>query len=182
MKPRALILLLAVPVLGFAGCQRNIVRATPPSVATPPPSTLAAPAPEILTPMPEPRPVPPLQPLPPPPEIAAPIPPMPPPPVRVPVEPPPARPKGAAPLISPQMSPADLAEAQRQTNADISASERNLQLAYGRTLDAAQRDLADKVRGFLDQAHDAIGANDWVRARNLAQKARILSDELVKSL
>jgi hypothetical protein len=183
MKPRALILLFSLAVPGIAGCQRNYVRNTPPSVATPPPSTVAAAQPpEILTPIPEPRPVAPLQPLPPPPpDIPVPTPPMPRP-VVVPAAPQPARPKGEAPLISPQMTPADLAEAKRQTNGDIRVSEGNLQLAYGKTLDAAQRDLADKVRGFLEQAHDAINANDWVRARNLAQKARILSAELTKSL
>jgi outer membrane biosynthesis protein TonB len=182
MKLRALIVLLPLPVLSIAGCQHNYVRATPPSVAAPPPAVRTLPPPEIPTPMPEPRPVPPLRPLPSPPEIEVPAPPVARSPLPAPAEPPPARPKGTAPVISPQMSPSDLAEARRQTNADISVSERNLRRAYGRTLDAAQRDLADKVRGFLGQSHDAIAANDWVRARNLAQKARILSDELSKSL
>ena len=51
----------------------------------------------------------------------------------------------------------------------------------GRRLNAVQDDLAEKVRGFLSQAHEAIRANDWVRAQNLAEKAQVLSAELVKS-
>jgi hypothetical protein len=48
-------------------------------------------------------------------------------------------------------------------------------------LNAAQKDLVDKISGFLTQAHEAIVAEDWVRAQNLAEKARVLSVELVKS-
>jgi hypothetical protein len=40
----------------------------------------------------------------------------------------------------------------------------------------------EKISGFLSQAHEAILADDWVRAENLADKARVLSNELVKSL
>jgi hypothetical protein len=54
-------------------------------------------------------------------------------------------------------------------------------MAVGKRLSAAQKDLTEKIRGFLAQAHDAIRAGDWVRALNLAEKARVLSDELVKS-
>jgi len=40
----------------------------------------------------------------------------------------------------------------------------------------------EKISGFLSQAHEAIIADDWVRAQNLAEKAGVLSSELVKSL
>jgi hypothetical protein len=57
-----------------------------------------------------------------------------------------------------------------------------LQAAAGKKLNAAQKDLVEKINGFLGQAREAIVAGDWVRAKNLAEKARVLSDELVKSL
>ena len=70
----------------------------------------------------------------------------------------------------------------RHTNDDIRTAERNLQRANGKKLNDSQTDLVGKVQGFLSQAHEAILANDWVRARNLALKAEVLSTELVKSL
>jgi hypothetical protein len=54
-------------------------------------------------------------------------------------------------------------------------------MVSGKQLNAAQKDLADKISGFLAEAHGAILADDWVRAQNLAEKARVLSAELVKS-
>jgi hypothetical protein len=98
-----------------------------------------------------------------------------------PVEPPkPKEPE--APQISPQLSAGQVAAAQRRTTDDIRIAERNLQVANGRSLNASQQDLVEKVRGFLVQAQEAIRAVDWIRASNLAQKAQILSAELIKSL
>lgn len=94
----------------------------------------------------------------------------------------PAAPKVAPPQISPRLSPAEAAAYQRKTEEAIAAAERNLQQSYGRQLNAAQTDLVEKIRGFLAQAHEASRASDWVRARNLAEKAQVLSVELVNSL
>jgi len=49
-------------------------------------------------------------------------------------------------------------------------------------LNAAQQDLVGKIRSFADQSRDASKAGDWARAQNLAQKARLLSVELLNSL
>jgi hypothetical protein len=87
-----------------------------------------------------------------------------------------------APQISPQLSPYDAATYQRKTNDDISVAESNLQQTNGKQLNAAQTDLAEKIRSFLSQSRDAIKDNDWARAQNLAQKARLLSVELLNSL
>lgn len=92
----------------------------------------------------------------------------------------PARP--AAPQISPQLSPGDQASYERKTADDISVAERNLQQASGRQLSAAQQDLVEKIRSFLAQSRDASKGGDWARAQNLAQKARLLSVELLNSL
>lgn len=87
-----------------------------------------------------------------------------------------------APQISLQISPGDQAKYERETNEDISVAERNLQQASGKQLSAAQQDLVEKIRSFLNQSRDAGKGGDWTRAQNLAQKARLLSDELVNSL
>jgi hypothetical protein len=182
MRKTELLALLCAITLGAAGCAgRHIVRAAPPSVSTPPP--------EETEPMPQPAAPPPAEvETTPPPEAIPPAPPL------VPVNrPEPARPrpapaesseqtsKPAPPQISPQLSTRALEMAKNATNANISAAERNMQSANGRQLNAAQKDLTEKIRGFLAQAHEAIAAEDWVRAQNLAEKARVLSDELVKS-
>jgi len=88
----------------------------------------------------------------------------------------------AAPQISPQLSPSDQATYQRRTNDDISAAEGNLQQTEGKQLSAVQTDLAAKIRSFLSQSRDASKDGDWARAQNLAQKARLLSVELINSL
>jgi hypothetical protein len=87
-----------------------------------------------------------------------------------------------APQISPQLSPGDQASYVRSTNEDLATAERSLQQASGRQLNAAQQDLAGKIRSFTDQARDAGKGGDWTRAQNLAQKARLLSIELINSL
>jgi len=87
-----------------------------------------------------------------------------------------------APQISPQLSPEEQANYQRKTKEDLDVAERNLQQANGRKTSAAQDDLKEKIRRFIEQSRDATKAGDLARAQNLAQKARLLSIELVESL
>jgi len=84
--------------------------------------------------------------------------------------------------ISPQLSPNDQASYAHKTDDDINVAEKNLQQVNDKQLSAAQHDLVEKIRSFLSQSHDASKAGDWARAQNLAQKARLLSVELVDSL
>ena len=185
MKTRTQIaaLLVCLAALTLAGCRRNIVRAAPPSVATPPPAEPApqpaasSPAPIAAPELPQPAPELVLFPAP------EPEPPRPRP-VLVEAEPEPPSTRTtevAPPQISPILSRAAQERLTRLTTDDVRIAERNLQLAGGRRLNAVQDDLAEKVRGFLSQAHEAIRANDWVRAQNLAEKAQVLSADLVRS-
>jgi hypothetical protein len=87
-----------------------------------------------------------------------------------------------APLISPQMSANDQATYAHKTDEDISVAQKNLQQSADKRLSAAQLDLVEKIKSFLSQSHEASKAGDWARAQNLAQKARLLSVELVDSL
>ncbi len=167
-----LALLLAAVTLGVSGCKKRTVHAAPPAVAPAPP---AAPPPSSPAPV-ETKPEAP-------PESAPAPAPTPPPAKPAPAKSrPPDPPKPAAPQISPRLSPEEQAIAERRSNEDIYAAERNLQAAYGKQLNTSQHDLVEKIRGFLGQAREAMRAGDWVRARNLAQKAQVLSVELVKSL
>jgi hypothetical protein len=183
-KTQLLAWLLALST-GMAGCaSKHIVRAAPPSVSAPPPAesapmpaptapptveTTEEPAPEVPSPSPAPppasarRPAAPKRPAPP--ETA---------------EATAAKP-AAPPQISPQLSPRDLETTKSNTTKDITTAEQNLTLANGKQLSAPQKDLVEKIKGFLNQSHEAIRADDWVRAQNLAEKARVLSAELAKS-
>jgi hypothetical protein len=183
MRKFHLLVLVCAFAAALAGCaNKHIVRAAPPSVSTPPPDVTAPmqppeappvttsaepePAPEVPSPAPPPAPATrPTQPKRPAPTEAA--------------EPAPAKP--AAPQISPQLSAQDLESTKKSTTSSITTAEQNLQFANGKQLSAAQKDLTEKINGFLKQAHEAIMSDDWVRAQNLAEKARVLSAELVKS-
>jgi len=90
--------------------------------------------------------------------------------------------KPEAPLIVPQLTAEEAAAAKQQTNQSLDIAERNLATTRGKNLSPAQTDLASKVRSFVSDARDAAGASDWVRARSLAKKAQVLSEELAKSL
>jgi hypothetical protein len=90
--------------------------------------------------------------------------------------------KPATPVISPEISPSDQAAYERRIKENIDSATRNLQQASGHQLNDTQKDMAEKIKGFVDQAHEAMQASDWTRAQNLAQKAQVLSAELVGSL
>ena len=181
LRRNLLVALLCLAAAGLSGCRRNIVRAAPPSVTTPP-ETEPFPQPTVVTQQPAEAPAEP-------PEVKAPAQPVPSvreqprpkPPVEAEVAPPKAEPEPEPLQIAPQLSAKAQAAAVRTTTDDIRVAERNLQLAYGRQLNASQNDLVGKIAGFLSQAHEAIRTGDWVRAQNLAQKAQVLSVQLVKS-
>jgi hypothetical protein len=179
----AVLILGGAPLL-VSGCARHIVRADSPSVVTAPipeprpVASASAPQPEPTPPPEVPQPEPELSP----PLAAEPAPPRPRPPA--PAAPAPAPPSApvAAPRISPVLSAAEQERLTQLATNQIRVAEKNVQSANGKRLNSAQQDLYQKVQGFLAQAHEAIRVNDWVRAQNLAEKAQVLSSELIKSL
>ncbi len=88
----------------------------------------------------------------------------------------------AAPQISPQISASEQADLTKQTQQYVADAQQNLHRADGRELNPNQRDMADKIRGLLDQSQAAIQTSDWSRAKNLSQKAYLLSLDFVKTL
>jgi len=104
---------------------------------------------------------------------------------RVPVQPPPETAgsgKPPAPSLEPELSAQEVSAAQRQINDSVMIAERNLNSARGRRLNPTQADLTSKVSSFLQESKQAARDGDWTRARNLAKKAQVLSEELVASL
>ena len=91
-------------------------------------------------------------------------------------------PRPAPPQITLRMSPAEEAEQKSQTQKSIAEAEANLRRTAGKQLNDTQRDMVEKIQNFLAQAREASEVPDWNRARILAEKARLLSTELVNSL
>jgi hypothetical protein len=62
----------------------------------------------------------------------------------------------------------------------LAKTDENLWKLSGRQLDADQQQTLNQIREFIEQSKQATAAGDLERGQNLASKARLLSDELVK--
>jgi hypothetical protein len=87
-----------------------------------------------------------------------------------------------APSLEPELSQQEIAAAQQQLNESIAIAQKNLNAAKGRSLNPTQADLTSKVTSFLQESKQAVHEGDWTRAKNLAKKAQVLSEELAASL
>jgi len=82
--------------------------------------------------------------------------------------------------LAPGMS-AEQASSQRQSTTQLlSATDDNLKQIASRQLSSAQQDSVSQIRKYMEQANAAEKAGDVQRAHNLASKALLLSDDLVK--
>lgn len=173
--------LIAVSLTTFTGCTGHKVRAAAPVTVPPqPPAPISTPA---TTKSPDSIPAP-VTPAPKNPEPATLSPGLTPKPdtLKRPATAVPEPERPPAPEIAPQMSQSDQVELTKQTQQYVATAQQNLHRADGRELNTNQHDMAEKIRGFLSQAQDAIRTSDWSRAKNLSQKAYLLSIELVKTL
>lgn len=83
------------------------------------------------------------------------------------------------PQIAPGPTPADTAHDQASTDQLLRAAESNLS-GIKRQLSKDEETMLAQIREFINQSRKATTENDPERAHNLAVKARVLSDELVK--
>ncbi|HEY2389874.1 MAG TPA: hypothetical protein VGK22_01765 [Candidatus Angelobacter sp.] len=81
--------------------------------------------------------------------------------------------------ISPVPTPADATHSQASTEQLLQSAEGNLN-SIKRQLSKEEEAMRTQIREFIIQSHKATTENDLARAHNLAVKARLLSDELVK--
>ena len=65
-------------------------------------------------------------------------------------------------------------------NQMLGTTEANLKKVAGRQLTPNEQDMVNQARQFMEQAKAAVAAGDLERARTLAWKAQLLSEELVK--
>jgi hypothetical protein len=87
-----------------------------------------------------------------------------------------------ATILVPEMSPQETAAAQQQFAESMAIVEKNVAVAKSKSLSAAQMDSLSKINAFAAEAREASGEGDWGRARNLAKKAQILSEDLIASI
>jgi hypothetical protein len=66
------------------------------------------------------------------------------------------------------------------TNQMLGVTEQNLKKLEGRQLTSDQKNMVSQARQFMDQAKSAMNSGDLDRARTLAQKAQLLSEDLIK--
>ena len=82
--------------------------------------------------------------------------------------------------LAPGMS-AEQASSQRQSTTQLlAATDDNLKQIASRQLNSTQQDSVSQIRKYMEQAKAAEEAGDVQRAHNLASKALLLSDDLVK--
>jgi hypothetical protein len=75
---------------------------------------------------------------------------------------------------------AERASAKSSTEQLKAATEENLKKAEGRALNPTQRDMVSQIKEFMQQSKAAIAAGELERGHDLALKAHLLSEELVK--
>jgi hypothetical protein len=90
--------------------------------------------------------------------------------------------KVVEPTIAPEVTTQEETEAKAESQHSLDVAEKNLSTTQGKKLNPMQADLASKVRGFTDNAREAMKSGDWVRAKNLSKKAEVLSEQLAASL
>ncbi len=62
----------------------------------------------------------------------------------------------------------------------LAGTDSNLKQISGRTLNPTQQDTVKQIHLYMDQARKAVDSGDVERGHNLAFKAHLLSDDLVK--
>jgi hypothetical protein len=82
--------------------------------------------------------------------------------------------------ISPGLTPAEAVRERQNVERLLGAADDQLQMLSGRPLDEKRQETVVQVRNYLVQARSALKEGDLRRANTLAQKAHLLSDDLVK--
>ena len=82
--------------------------------------------------------------------------------------------------IAPGMTPAEATRQRHNAEQLLGATDDKLKRLTGRTLDAKQQETVGQIRNYIDGARSALKEGDVRRANTLAQKAHLLSEDLVR--
>jgi hypothetical protein len=96
--------------------------------------------------------------------------------------PPPEKSVTPPPMLSPQSGRAEEERQRQETNGKIQKAEQTvLQVDQGKLAKEQQATYAT-VRSFIANAKEALSAQDFPRATNLAEKAQLLADDLLRTI
>jgi hypothetical protein len=91
---------------------------------------------------------------------------------------------GSTPDRSAQISTSDTdqhaSQKLKDTNSLLGETTGNLQKISGKQLNPTQQDMVKQIKSYMQQSKDAVTAGDVQGANNLAVKAHLLSQELIK--
>jgi hypothetical protein len=82
--------------------------------------------------------------------------------------------------IAPGMTSTEATRQRDNAEQLLGATDDKLKRLAGRTLDAKQQETVGQIRNYMKGARSALKEGDVRRANTLAQKAHLLSDDLVK--
>ena len=82
--------------------------------------------------------------------------------------------------LAPGMSPEQASSQRQSTTQLLAATDANLKQISSRPMNSSQQDSISQIRKYMEQAKAAEQAGDVERAYNLASKALLLSNDLVK--
>jgi hypothetical protein len=82
--------------------------------------------------------------------------------------------------IAPGMTPAEATRQRHNAEQLLGSTDDKLKRLTGRTLDAKQQETVGQIRNYMEGVRSALKEGDVRRANTLAQKAHLLSEDLVK--
>jgi len=94
---------------------------------------------------------------------------------------PPGNPADTAALaIGPDVSSDQAARDRQSTNQSLDTTEKDLKRLDGRALNSDEQAVLTQIRAYISQSRKALTEGDYERASNLAKKAQVLTDDLLK--
>lgn len=91
-------------------------------------------------------------------------------------------PEAPPPVLAPQVGKEDEEQLRRTAGSRIQRTEQLISQLEGKSLSGEQQERLMTVRSLLGSARDALAARDLSKASNLAEKARLLAEELSQSV
>lgn len=82
--------------------------------------------------------------------------------------------------IVPGMTPAEAARQRQNAEQLLKSTDEQLKQLAGRTLDAQRQETVGQIQNYVNGVHLALKEGDIRRASTLAEKAHLLSEDLVK--
>lgn len=82
--------------------------------------------------------------------------------------------------LAPGMSKEQELQSRQATTRLLATTDANVKAVAGRQLTSAQQSLLDQIHTYVKQSNQASDSGDLARAHTLADKAHLLSDELMK--